>query len=109
MAGDTHRADESTLTRADGENERPAGRDRAAASDASEARACMPCRGTGVVISNLGGTRSELPCPWCGGTGVRQPGVLMMHAMVGFVEQRESQEVAEWPLRNDAPGRSIHR
>jgi hypothetical protein len=75
MAGDTQRADESTLTRADGESERRAGRDRQASPDAAEARACMPCRGTGVVSSNLGGTRSELPCPWCGGTGVRQPGV----------------------------------
>jgi hypothetical protein len=25
------------------------------------------------VISNLGGTRSELPCPWCEGTGVLHP------------------------------------
>jgi len=23
------------------------------------------------VISNLGGTRSELPCPWCEGRGLR--------------------------------------
>ena len=30
---------------------------------------CPPCRGTGVVISNLGGVRSEVACPWCGGTG----------------------------------------
>jgi DnaJ-class molecular chaperone len=35
---------------------------------------CRPCRGTGKVISMLGGERSELPCPWCGGTGVRDPG-----------------------------------
>ncbi len=31
----------------------------------------MPCRGTGRVISNLGGTPSKLTCPWCGGGGVR--------------------------------------
>ncbi len=32
---------------------------------------CPPCRGTGRVISNLGGTPHELPCPWCDGTGQR--------------------------------------
>jgi DnaJ-class molecular chaperone len=30
---------------------------------------CTPCRGTGKVISNLGGTAHELSCPWCDGTG----------------------------------------
>jgi DnaJ-class molecular chaperone len=30
---------------------------------------CMPCRGTGRVISNKGGTAHEVPCPWCDGTG----------------------------------------
>jgi DnaJ-class molecular chaperone len=30
---------------------------------------CQPCRGTGRVISNLGGTPHDLPCPWCDGTG----------------------------------------
>lgn len=34
-------------------------------------RECMPCRGTGRVISNLGETPSTLPCPWCHGGGVR--------------------------------------
>jgi hypothetical protein len=34
-------------------------------------RECMPCRGTGRVISNLGGSQSTLPCPWCRGGGVR--------------------------------------
>ena len=37
-------------------------------------RECMPCRGTGSVISNLGGTPSTVSCPWCGGTGVRAAG-----------------------------------
>ena len=36
-------------------------------------RECMPCRGTGSVISNLGGTPSTVTCPWCDGTGVRVP------------------------------------
>jgi len=33
----------------------------------------MACRGSGQVISNLGGTTSTLACPWCGGGGVRVP------------------------------------
>ncbi len=35
----------------------------------------MACRGSGRVISNLGGTPSTLECPWCRGTGVRVPGI----------------------------------
>jgi DnaJ-class molecular chaperone len=34
---------------------------------------CTPCRGTGKVISNLGGERHERECPWCGGTGRWRP------------------------------------
>lgn len=41
---------------------------------ADEAPACTACRGTGQVISNLGGSPSEVPCPWCDGTGKRIPG-----------------------------------
>jgi DnaJ-class molecular chaperone len=40
-----------------------------AAPDASRA-ACSPCRGTGVVVSNLGGEASTEPCPWCEGSGM---------------------------------------
>ena len=40
-----------------------------------EPRECMPCRGSGLVISNLGGTPNSVPCPWCGGGGVRLPEV----------------------------------
>jgi DnaJ-class molecular chaperone len=36
-------------------------------------RECMPCRGSGKVISSLGGTPSDTVCPWCGGGGVRVP------------------------------------
>jgi DnaJ-class molecular chaperone len=32
---------------------------------------CMPCRGTGEVVSRLGGEAREVPCPWCRGGGVR--------------------------------------
>jgi hypothetical protein len=35
----------------------------------------MPCRGTGQVISNLGGTPSTVTCPWCEGGGVRLVGI----------------------------------
>jgi hypothetical protein len=35
----------------------------------------MACRGSGQVISNLGGTPSTLACPWCGGSGERVPGI----------------------------------
>jgi len=34
-------------------------------------RECTPCRGTGRVISNLGGERREVQCPWCEGKGER--------------------------------------
>jgi DnaJ-class molecular chaperone len=35
---------------------------------------CTPCRGTGRVISNLGGERREVTCPWCEGSGQFKPG-----------------------------------
>jgi hypothetical protein len=35
----------------------------------------MPCRGTGRVISNLGGAPQPVACPWCRGGGVRLTGV----------------------------------
>jgi hypothetical protein len=38
-----------------------------------EPRECMACRGTGRVISNLGGSSSTVDCPWCAGTGMRSP------------------------------------
>jgi DnaJ-class molecular chaperone len=73
MAGDTTGADEKTLADAEGAAKRQDARE--PAPTAADARACMPCRGTGKVISNLGGTQSEVGCPWCNGTGIRQPGV----------------------------------
>jgi DnaJ-class molecular chaperone len=41
---------------------------------ATQPRECTACRGTGRVISNLGGTPHEEPCPWCEGTGRFIPG-----------------------------------
>lgn len=30
---------------------------------------CHACRGTGRVVSGLGGAPHEVECPWCEGTG----------------------------------------
>jgi DnaJ-class molecular chaperone len=30
---------------------------------------CTPCRGTGRLMSSLGGQSHEVTCPWCGGSG----------------------------------------
>ena len=38
-------------------------------ADVTAPSECGPCRGRGKVISNLGGTPSEVICPWCEGTG----------------------------------------
>jgi hypothetical protein len=38
-------------------------------------RECMPCRGTGQVTSNLGGTPKQVTCPWCEGAGTRVTGL----------------------------------
>jgi DnaJ-class molecular chaperone len=40
----------------------------------SERGECAPCRGTGKVISTLGGEPHEQTCPWCGGDGRFHPG-----------------------------------
>jgi DnaJ-class molecular chaperone len=37
-------------------------------------RTCTACRGTGKLISGLGGVSHEVTCPWCGGSGEFQPG-----------------------------------
>jgi DnaJ-class molecular chaperone len=49
--------------------------DEVAAAEAHGPRECMPCRGTGKLISNLGDTPSTVVCPWCGGGGVRRNAV----------------------------------
>jgi hypothetical protein len=64
----------------------------------------MPCRGSGQVISNLGGTPSKIPCPWCGGSGVRVPGIDAQARWAS--EQREGEPAGEGPDAddgNDAP------
>jgi DnaJ-class molecular chaperone len=42
--------------------------------DAQRALPCGACRGTGTVISHLGGEPHEKPCPWCEGSGERLRG-----------------------------------
>jgi DnaJ-class molecular chaperone len=37
-------------------------------------RECAACRGTGRVVSNLGGSPQQVECPWCEGTGRFVPG-----------------------------------
>ena len=39
----------------------------------TETPPCPPCRGTGKVISNLGGSPNEVTCPWCEGSGLLPP------------------------------------
>jgi len=51
----------------------------------------MPCRGSGRVISNLGGTRSEVTCPWCEGGGVRLAG---RDAQAGWAAARDAPDAA---------------
>jgi DnaJ-class molecular chaperone len=44
-----------------------------ASDDTTPDTQCRPCRGTGRVISGLGGTPREIVCPWCEGTGEFRP------------------------------------
>jgi DnaJ-class molecular chaperone len=41
--------------------------------EAAEPVPCTVCRGTGTLISNLGGSPSNQDCAWCEGTGVFLP------------------------------------
>lgn len=41
---------------------------------ADDPTSCRACRGTGQVISGLGGTPHPVECPWCDGTGRFEPG-----------------------------------
>ena len=43
-------------------------------SEPHDPNRCTPCRGTGRVISGLGGEPKPVTCPWCEGTGVRVAG-----------------------------------
>jgi DnaJ-class molecular chaperone len=41
--------------------------------DVDEPETCTVCRGTGTLISNLGGSPSNVTCSWCEGTGTFIP------------------------------------
>jgi DnaJ-class molecular chaperone len=45
-----------------------------AAQESHEPRVCMPCHGTGKVISNLDERARKVTCPWCRGGGERLTG-----------------------------------
>jgi DnaJ-class molecular chaperone len=70
-----------------GENNDSEGR----AESSHEPRECMACRGTGRVISNLGGAPSTVTCPWCEGGGVRVPGIDAQARWLGEDGEREAQ------------------
>jgi hypothetical protein len=57
-----------------------------------EPRECMACRATGRVISNLGASPSSVACPWCGGSGLRAPGI---DAQARWVEHDAGEEAHE--------------
>jgi DnaJ-class molecular chaperone len=65
-------ADSKDSERSDAPVEGVAGEERPADEGPRE---CMACRGSGKVISNLGGSPSQVTCPWCEGQGVRVPGI----------------------------------
>jgi hypothetical protein len=57
-----------------GERGRSAGSGDERSAPGEERGTCTPCRGTGEVVSALGGEQHVVSCPWCGGTGRFQPG-----------------------------------
>jgi hypothetical protein len=62
----------------------------------------MACRGTGRVISNLGGTPSSVTCPWCDGGGVRIPEIDAQARWAG--ESALAQQPDDAPdVADDAP------
>jgi DnaJ-class molecular chaperone len=46
-----------------------------ATEESGEPRVCVPCHGSGKVISNLDGHLRKITCPWCRGGGERLTGV----------------------------------
>jgi hypothetical protein len=52
----------------------------------------MACRGSGSVISNLGGTPSTITCPWCRGGGMR---VADIDAQAQWLERASDEAVPD--------------
>jgi hypothetical protein len=61
---------------------------------------CTACRGTGTLISGLGGTPHDVRCPWCEGTGTRIPG---MDAQAHPAEDGPAAAAAAAPADEEAP------
>lgn len=59
------------------------------AGEATALEPCLPCHGSGQVISNLGGSAKKLACPWCDGKGVRTSGI---DAQAHWIEQRAEED-----------------
>jgi hypothetical protein len=51
----------------------------------------MACRGSGQVISNLGGAPNSVTCPWCAGVGVRVAGI---DAQARWLERQDADAAA---------------
>jgi hypothetical protein len=66
-------------------------------SQETEPAECMPCRGTGKVVSNLGGTPNTVACPWCAGSGMRIPGRDAQSAWLGAAEGGGQEQSTEAP------------
>jgi DnaJ-class molecular chaperone len=62
---------------------------------------CSACRGTGEVISNLGGTPQRVPCPWCDGGGIRLTGHDAQAAQVALREAGGDTPVADQQAGDD--------
>jgi hypothetical protein len=52
---------------------------------------CMPCRGTGELVSNLDEKTSTVVCPWCEGTGKRVPDI---DAQQSWLAQEDDEQPA---------------
>jgi DnaJ-class molecular chaperone len=65
----------------DAESPAASGAGAAAQKPAEDRSQCTPCRGTGKLVSNLGGTPHDVVCPWCDGSGL-------------FQQDRDAQEYA---------------
>jgi DnaJ-class molecular chaperone len=71
-----------------------------APDDEFELESCRACRGSGKVISNLGGSPSEVECPWCDGTGR----LIADHDAQAHWAARQGGEGAEKPPESPVDG-----